>query len=113
MNVKTAISQNLILLGVPRTVANVVELLSDNKSRTMHEIERESDLRQPEVSTAITILSPFIKITLKNSEAQGRPQKVVCMSPANYVRYIDHIAEKQERQYSKTKDALEMLMKEE
>ena len=73
------ISDLLIKSGVKRTVALVVEVLSDCKVHTMRDIERKADLRQPEVSVAISILHEYLTISEKPSLNRGRPSKCVAM----------------------------------
>ena len=70
------ISELLINAGTDRVIAGVIEVLADGKWQSMREIERTADLRQPEVSSAISHLSEYVE--LRNSKgARGRPQKCV------------------------------------
>lgn len=70
------ISELLINAGTDRVIAGVIEVLADGKWHSMREIERAADLRQPEVSSAISHLAEYVE--LRNSKgARGRPQKCV------------------------------------
>jgi predicted transcriptional regulator len=77
-----SIRENLMFLGVPRATAIVVEILFDGKPRTLREIERVGDLRQPEVSLAVSLLPSYLKV-------EGRHPKMISMSRGAYLGYID------------------------
>ena len=95
------VSQPLITCGVKRTTSMVVEYLADHKQHGMHEIERATDLRQPEVSMAVTELMPFLTVTNKSGE-RGRPQKIVCLPKLGLENYIKKIVKSKQ-------SAIEML----
>ena len=83
-----SIAENLVLLDVPRTVAQVIEVLADNKPHSMHEIEREADTRQPNVCVAVKMLEPYVTIESRKGVGKGRPQKYVTMTRKAYVEYV-------------------------
>jgi predicted transcriptional regulator len=70
-------------LGVPRKVSNMLAFLANVKEATSREIERGSDLRQPEVSIALRTLrkNNWIEERVSKSDGTGRPMKVyrLCM----------------------------------
>jgi len=82
---------NLVSLGASRTVAKVIEVLSDNKEHSLRDIERKADLRQPEVSLAVAEIGSFLASEYRHSEGggKGRPTKYVKMSRDRYEMYID------------------------
>ncbi|NLV28375.1 MAG: hypothetical protein GXY48_14650 [Methanomicrobiales archaeon] len=65
-------------IGLKRNVARVLTLLIKDVDMTSREIERVVDLRQPEVSIAITDLmkKKWIHIVHQITENKGRPMKV-------------------------------------
>lgn len=94
------IVENLVCLGESRIVATVVSLLSDETPRSMRDIEREADLRQPDVSLAVKELALFVGVAEKRDGSTGRPQKVITMTKDGYAGYLnalsDRIAAKQQ-----------------
>ena len=68
----------LIEIGMRRTVAKVLVFLANVKEATSRDIERGTDLRQPEVSIAMNYM--FEQNWLKNRESKamskGRPVKI-------------------------------------
>lgn len=103
------IHENLETLGVSRTVARIVEVLADGKPRTMHEIEKAADLRQTEVSNAVTTLSSIFTISHSDAHGRGRPQKIVQMSADNYKKYVDERADYRKREYENVMKAVNEL----
>lgn len=107
-----SIHEKLEALGVSRTIARVVEVLADGNPRTMHEIERAADLRQSEVSNAVTTLSGFFTISYRDTKlGRGRPQKIVQMKPDNYRKYISEWADYKKREYENVMKAVDELEK--
>ena len=103
--------ENLLLLAVPRTVANVIDVLSDGKEHSLRDIERKADLRQPEVSIAISTLSPYVTVEEKRDVGgRGRPQKFITMKRKAYVDYIKACVEGFKAGYEVAKKAGEELM---
>ncbi len=84
-----SIRENLVTLGVPGTVAKVIEVLSDAKPHTLHEIEVAADLRQSEVSIAVGTMAAFVTTSITKSSQKGRPQKIVQMSQENCRKYVE------------------------
>lgn len=103
------IHENLEALGVSRIIARVVEVLSDGKSHTLHEIEKAADLRQNEVSNAVTTLSSIFTISYSNKPGRGHPQKIVQMSQDNYKRYISEWADYKKQEYESVMKAVQEL----
>ncbi|MGV8175787.1 MAG: ArsR family transcriptional regulator [Methanothrix sp.] len=70
--------ETLKSLGVPRKVSNMIAYLANGNEATSREIERGSDLRQPEVSIALRTLrkNNWIEEKMSKSDGTGRPMKV-------------------------------------
>ena len=72
----------LIEIGMRRTVAKVLVFLANVDEATSRDIERVTDLRQPEVSIAMNYM--FERDWLKNRESKamskGRPVKIYSLS---------------------------------
>ena len=97
------ISELLIYAGTDRVIAGVIEVLADGKWHTMRDIERAADLRQPEVSGAISHLAEYVE--LRNSKgARGRPQKCV-----RGVRLREYVGERYKEMRDKNTEKLAML----
>jgi predicted transcriptional regulator len=69
------ISLIFVDIGLKKNTARVLTILLKEINLTSREIERWADLRQPEVSLAITdlIKRRWVQKTDKNSENKGRP----------------------------------------
>jgi predicted transcriptional regulator len=105
--------ESLLLLDVPRTVANVIAVLSDGKEHSLRDIERKADLRQPEVSIAIGLLSSYVTVEEKRGDGgRGRPQKFITMRRGKYVEYIDECVACYEVACNAAKGARKELLKE-
>ena len=65
----------LIEIGTKQTIAKALVFLANTKEATSREIERGTDLRQPEVSLAIKYMAEqgWIKSDEIASEKKGRP----------------------------------------
>jgi predicted transcriptional regulator len=74
--------ETLRSLGVPRKVSNMLAYLANVQEATSREIERGSDLRQPEVSIALRTLrkNNWIEERIGKSDGTGRPMKVYKLS---------------------------------
>ena len=74
--------ETLRSLGVPRKVSNMLAYLANVEEATSREIERGSDLRQPEVSIALRTLrkNSWIEERISKSDGTGRPMKVYRLS---------------------------------
>ena len=70
--------ETLKSLGVPRKVSNMLAYLASGVEATSRDIERGSDLRQPEVSIALRTLRKhkWIEEKVTKSNGTGRPMKV-------------------------------------
>ena len=68
----------LIEIGTKKTVAQMLVFLANTPTATSRDLERGTDLRQPEVSIAIKYLSGhgWIKTGEAPSQHKGRPQKI-------------------------------------
>lgn len=68
----------LMELGIRRNIATVLVFLANIPEATSHEIERGTDLRQPEISMAMKYLAEkgWIRSRENPSENKGRPTKV-------------------------------------
>ncbi|HOT07841.1 MAG: hypothetical protein A4E45_00421 [Methanosaeta sp. PtaB.Bin039] len=65
-------------LGVPRKVSNMLAYLANVEEATSRDIERGSELRQPEVSIALRMLrkNNWIEERICKNDCTGRPMKV-------------------------------------
>ncbi len=72
----------LIEIGTKKNVAKVLVFLANIPEATSRNIERGTDLRQPEISLAMRYLSEQSWITSRESraESKGRPFKVYRLS---------------------------------
>ena len=68
----------LIEIGTKKNVATVLVFLASTPEATSREIERGTDLRQPEVSMAMRYLvnQSWIKSRENSAKNKGRPMKV-------------------------------------
>jgi len=97
-------------LGVPRKVSNMIAYLANVKEATSREIERGSDLRQPEVSIALRTLrkNKWVEERIVKSEGTGRPMKVYKLSTPieDVIRYYEEI---KVREASKAMESIQKL----
>ena len=72
----------LIEIGTKKTVAQMLVFLANTPTATSRDLERGTDLRQPEVSIAIKYLSGhgWIKTDEAPSQHKGRPQKIYSLA---------------------------------
>jgi predicted transcriptional regulator len=72
----------LIDIGTRKNVAQVLVFLANVSEATSRDIERGTDLRQPEVSLAMHYLigQDWIKIRENKAEGKGRPVKIYSLS---------------------------------
>ncbi len=72
----------LIEIGTKKTVAQMLVFLANTPTATSRDLERGTDLRQPEVSIAIKYLSGqgWIKSGEAPSQHKGRPQKIYSLA---------------------------------
>ncbi|MCK4270364.1 MAG: ArsR family transcriptional regulator [Methanogenium sp.] len=75
-------AQLLTEIGVKRNVAKVLVYLANTPEATSRDIERGTDLRQPEVSIAMRTLkeNEWIASRESKAESKGRPVKIYSLS---------------------------------
>jgi len=75
-------SDLLTEIGLKRNVAKVLVYLASSPEATSRDIERGTDLRQPEVSIAMRTLkeSGWIQSRESKAESKGRPVKIYSLS---------------------------------
>jgi predicted transcriptional regulator len=88
----------LIRIGLKRNVARVLVYLAHNPEATSREIERGTDLRQPEVSLAMAAMigQEWVENREIKAENKGRPVKIYRLSQP-FSEIIDSI-EKEKRE---------------
>jgi predicted transcriptional regulator len=88
----------LIEIGMRRTVAKVLVFLANVDEATSRDIERGTDLRQPEVSIAMNYMyeRDWLKSRESKAMSKGRPVKIYTLSKP-IAKIMDNIeAEKKE-----------------
>jgi predicted transcriptional regulator len=91
--------QLLVAIGTKRTVANVLVFLANTPEASSRDIERGTDLRQPEVSIAIQYLTEQSWISVRETKAasKGRPVKIYTLAkPISQI--IGHIEREKEKE---------------
>jgi predicted transcriptional regulator len=96
----------LIRTGMKRNVARVLIYLAHNPEATSREIERGTDLRQPEVSLAMAALTEqkWVENHEIKAENKGRPVKIYRLS--NPFSEIVDIIEREKREQAATQLSL-------
>ncbi len=98
-------------LGVQRNVAKVITYLAVAGEATSKEIERGTDLRQPEVSIAMRTLRRENWVDerdVKSGEGKGRPHKVYTLTtPVDEI--IRHIEEERTKESAKAMESIQRL----
>jgi predicted transcriptional regulator len=91
----------LIDIGTRKNVAQVLVFLANASEATSRDIERGTDLRQPEVSLAMhyLIAQDWIKIRENKAEGKGRPVKIYSLSKP--IDRIMNIIEKDKKEQAK------------
>ncbi|WAI01260.1 helix-turn-helix domain-containing protein [Methanogenium organophilum] len=91
-------SNLLTEIGLKRNVAKVLIYLAMTEEATSREIERSTDLRQPEVSIAMRTLkeNEWIESRESKAESKGRPVKIYRLSKP--ITEIMDIIEKNKRE---------------
>jgi predicted transcriptional regulator len=91
----------LIDIGTRKNVAQVLVFLANIPEATSRDIERGTDLRQPEVSLAMHYLigQDWIKIRENKAEGKGRPVKIYSLSKP--IDRIMNIIEKDKKEQAK------------
>ena len=100
----------LASLDIPKNQAIVFVYLSQQPAATSRAIERGTDLRQPEVSVAMSglIEKGWVAFTESKSESKGRPVKVYKMKK-EWSEVINEIESNTKSRHSIELDSLEML----
>ena len=100
----------LASLGIPKNQATVLVYLSQQPAATSRAIERGTDLRQPEVSVAMSglIEKGWVAFTESKSESKGRPVKVYRMKK-EWSDVIGEIESDIKSRHNMELDSLEML----
>jgi len=92
-------SNLLTEIGLKRNVAKVLVYLANSPEATSRDIERGTDLRQPEVSIAMRTLKEnrWIQSRESKAESKGRPVKIYSLSrPINEI--MDTIEENKKKE---------------
>ncbi|NYT01379.1 MAG: ArsR family transcriptional regulator [Methanosarcinales archaeon] len=97
-------------LGVPRKVSNTIAFLANVQEATSRDIERGSELRQPEVSIALRTLrkNNWIDERVCTNVGTGRPMKVYKLStPIDEI--LHYYEEEKLREASRAMERIEKL----
>jgi len=96
----------LIRIGLKRNVARVLVYLAHNPEATSREIERGTDLRQPEVSLAMAsmIEQGWVSNREIKAENKGRPVKIYRLS--RQIGEITDAIEREKREQANTQLSL-------
>ncbi len=101
----------LIKCGVNKNVASVLEYLSEVSEASTREIELNCNLRQPEVSMTMKILSDLGYIETKEvkyAKGKGRPRKVYRLKkPIKEI--VNEIIKKKKEEISEIEEAIRKL----
>ncbi|MCP1662534.1 MAG: ArsR family transcriptional regulator [Methanocalculus sp. MSAO_Arc1] len=99
-------------VGMKRNVAKVLVYLSELPEATSREIERATDLRQPEVSIAMRELKEqeWVNCRESKTENKGRPVKIYSISLG--LNDITNILEQKKRQEAETQISMINRMRE-
>jgi len=101
----------LIKIGTKKTVAQTLVFLANTPEATSRELERGTDLRQPEVSIVIKYMDEqgWVQCRTIPSERKGRPQK--CYSLTKPVKEIIAAIEKAKKTEANNQLALVKKMR--
>jgi predicted transcriptional regulator len=102
----------LIDIGTKQSIAKVLVFLSNTAEATSRDIERGTDLRQPEVSIAMRYLAEqeWIKSRESKAESKGRPVKIYVLSKS--INDIMNSIEKEKKEEAKSQLALVQKLRE-
>jgi len=100
----------LIKIGLPRTVATVLVFLANTQEASSRDIERGTDLRQPEVSLAMQYLQErdWVDSRLEKTESIGRPQSLFKLSHP-MIQIIDAIQKEKEDEIKRKIDLTQKI----
>jgi predicted transcriptional regulator len=106
------IADALISLGMSRPIARVLSYLQNKNEATSVELERESGLRQPEVSIAMRELkeSGWISEREEKKPGKGRPNKVYSLK-VGFNKIIAEIERQQRKAVDEARLRIERLRK--
>ena len=108
--------ETLRSLGVPRKVSNMIAYLANVNEATSREIEKGSDLRQPEVSIALRTLrkNRWVEEKIVKNEGTGRPMKIYRLSTpiGEILRYYEEIKAKEAAKAMQSIQKLKILLAE-
>ncbi len=99
----------LVDIGLKRNVSKVLVYLANTTEATSRDIERGTDLRQPEVSIAMRTLkeNAWIESRESKAESKGRPVKIYRLSRP--IEEIMDVIEKEKRK--EVKNQLDLIQK--
>lgn len=100
----------LVRIGLKKNVAKVLVYLAHTQEATSREIERGTDLRQPEVSIAMATLMEQKWVENRNSKAEnkGRPVKIYRLSrPIREI--MDCIEQEKKREVSNQLELIQQV----
>jgi len=97
-------------LNVQRSTAALITYLANVREATTREIERGTDLRQPEVSIGMRVLreNKWIMEREVKSEKKGRPMRVYSLS-VSLEEIIKHYEEEKSRESAQAMEAIQRL----
>lgn len=103
--------QLLVDIGIRKVTAKVLVFMADIPEATSREIERGTDLRQPEVSIAMNYLAEqgWMSSRKNKTPGKGRPLKIYRLSKT--FAQIMQIIEKQKKEEAKNHLALVQKLK--
>ena len=99
----------LVDIGTRRNVAHVLVFLTNAPEATSRDIERGTDLRQPEVSMAMQYLTRQKWISNRESKAEGKGRPVKIYRLAKPISEVMDVIEREKRQ--KAKKQLNLIKK--
>ncbi len=104
------IADALISLGMGRPIARILSYLQNKNEVTSVELERESGLRQPEVSIAMRDLNErgWISEREEKKPGKGRPYKVYSLK-VGFNKIIAELEKKQRKAADESQEKIERL----
>ncbi len=106
------IADALISLGMSRPIARVLSYIQNKNEVTSVELERESGLRQPEVSIAMRELKGrgWINERENKKPGKGRPYKVYSLK-VGFDKIVDELERQQRKVADEARSRIERLRK--
>ncbi|MGB7787423.1 ArsR family transcriptional regulator [Methanoregula sp.] len=101
--------QLLVDIGIRKVTAKVLVFMADTPEATSREIERGTDLRQPEVSIAMNYLSEQGWMSSRKNKAAGKGRPLKIYRLAKSFAQIMQVIEKQKKE--EAKNHLELVQK--